>query len=360
MPNMLDVADLYLSVQPYNPEIGNSQNVPLAQDNFVPLAKGKILPGIGDIYIPVSTNPNESYGKLGDPARSSGRLVYLLLYLPKIDKNIICYVITSTYGATMNQFIGLSRGIRDPNQSNLFVMKPLLEHEYDTGKWIKTSVNFNHYYNCYGYKNFESYVGPGEKSNKYIRMSRTTDDILEDMSIYHCDILYDYYFNITTGGEYNNRSADNTFNIMSLNAILKPSQTIYDNKNGSLISFGEADKAKKSNFDNEFYVVQIQEPAFELVNCNMLLTTVSALQAKANLSLVSHKATDSTGNRLPFLNRDVQNNIMNFMYTPPPNRQQDSQSSSDSSQINKKQRTGGINRKYTKRRQTNKRKTYKR
>jgi hypothetical protein len=191
-------------------------------------------------------------------------------------------------------------------------------------------------------------------------MSRTTDDILEDMSIYHCDILYDYYFNITTGGEYNNRSADNTFNIMSLNAILKPSQTIYDNKNGSLISFGEADKAKKSNFDNEFYVVQIQEPAFELVNCNMLLTTVSALQAKANLSLVSHKATDSTGNRLPFLNRDVQNNIMNFMYTPPPNRQQDSQSSSDSSQINKKQRTGGINRKYTKRRQTNKRKTYKR
>jgi hypothetical protein len=172
--------------------------------------------------------------------------------------------------------------------------------------------------------------------------------------------LYDYYFNITTGGEYNNRSADNTFNIMSLNAILKPSQTIYDNKNGSLISFGEADKAKKSNFDNEFYVVQIQEPAFELVNCNMLLTTVSALQAKANLSLVSHKATDSTGNRLPFLNRDVQNNIMNFMYTPPPNRQQDSQSSSDSSQINKKQRTGGINRKYTKRRQTNKRKTYKR
>ena len=361
---MLDVADLYLSVQPYNPAMGTRQNIPLAQDNFVPLTKGKILPGIGDIYIPVSTNPDESYGKLSNPARSDGKLVYLLLYLPIIDKNIICYVITSTYGATMNQFIGLSRGIRDPNLSDLLVMKPLLEHEYDTGKWIQTSVNFNHYYNCYGYKNFESFVGPGEKSNKYIRMSRKTDDILEDMSIYHCDILYDYYFNITTGGEYNNRSADNTFNIMSLSAIIKPSHTIYDNKNGSLISFGEADnKAKKSNFDNEFYVVQIQEPTFELVNCNMLLTTVSALQAKANLSLVAHKATDSTGNRLPFLNRDVQNNIMNFMHSPPPKpaeKAEDDQSVSDVTEMVKKQRIGGINRKYTKRRQTNKRKTYKR
>lgn len=361
---MLDVADLYLSVQPYNPEIGNSQTIPLAQDNFVPLTKGKILPGIGDIYIPVSTNRDESYGKLGVPKTSAGKLVYLLLYLPEIDKNIICYVIMPAYGVTMNQFIGLSRGIRDPNQSNLFVMKPLLEYEYDTGKWIQTSVNFNHYYNCYGYKNFESYVGPGEKSNKYIRMSRTTDDILEDMSIYHCDILYDYYFNITTDNEYNNRSADNTFNIMSLSFITKPSHAIYDNKNGSLNSFGNADnKVKKSNFDTEFYVVQMQQPATKLVNCNMLLTTPSALQAKANLSLVAHKATDSTGNRLPFLNRDVQNNIMNFMYSPPPKpdeKAEDDQSVSEVTEMVKKQRIGGINRKYTKRRQTNKRKTYKR
>lgn len=377
MPNILENTELRLSVQPYNPKIDNSQNIPLAKDNFVPLAKGKILPDFGNIYVPVSSNPDKFYGKFDTKIISPAHLVYLLLYLPKIDKNILCCVIMDSMEDLQHhayEFEQLSIGRRNPKRYSLFFIKALLEFEYETGKWIQTSINFNHYYNSYGYKDLETFFGFGRQregqDKKYIKISKKGVDILEDMSIYHCDMLYDYYFNITNNIIYFNGTNDNTFKIMSLSTILEPSHNIYDNKNDILNYFGNPNnKIKRNHYpgDLETYVLPMpQSFSNTLYSCNMLLTTVHALQDKASLSLVAHKAMNSSGERLPYLYGDAQNKIMNFMHKPP--RQQDSEeeegvgkmSLGEDESSSKRQKRGGKNRKYTKRRQTNKRKTYKR